>query len=223
MPSGLNPTPPNPPLPFGRDGAAALVGGVGLLERSVSYLLGNLQLVTPDALAGPTPCPHWDLRALLEHLDDSLLALHELADVGSAGIDLPPAHDAGTDLVRTVRNRACRLVGAWAAADGRHTVSVGGLPLTAAIVCVTGAVEVAVHGWDVAQACGRHRPVPPSLASELMELVPLFVTAEDRQERFAAPVVLPARANEGDQLIAYLGRHPHLALVNRAGSWLCRL
>lgn len=204
------------------EGAAALVGGVALLERAVSYLLGNLQLVTPDALAHATPCPAWDLHALLDHLDDSLLALHEVADIGSACVQPPPPYDGGADPVRTVRNRACRLVGAWAAADGRHPVAVGGLPLSAATVCVTGAVEVAVHGWDVAQASGRHRPVPAQLASELLELAPLFVTPADRPERFAAAVTLPPGASPGDRLVAFLGRHPHLALVNRAGSWLCQ-
>ena len=52
----------------------ALVGGVAVLERAVAYTLGSLAMVTPEALWRPTPCRHWDLYDLLEHLHDSMAA-----------------------------------------------------------------------------------------------------------------------------------------------------
>ena len=67
---------------------------------------------------------------------------------------------------------------------------------------------MAVHGWDVARACGRDRPVPPSLAEELLDLSPLFVSAADRPGRFAPPVDVPPLAGPGDRLVAFLGRRP---------------
>ena len=57
--------------------AAALFGGSALLERAISYTLGNLHLITATALSRPTPCPEWDLRELLAHMNDSLLALYD--------------------------------------------------------------------------------------------------------------------------------------------------
>jgi uncharacterized protein (TIGR03086 family) len=69
-------------------------------------------------------------------------------------------------------------------------------------------VEIAVHGWDVAQACGRPRPIPPQLAEELLQLAPLLVTDADRPGRFAPPVAVPAGASPGDRLVAFLGRGP---------------
>jgi uncharacterized protein (TIGR03086 family) len=75
-------------------------------------------------------------------------------------------------------------------------------------VTSVGAVEIAVHGWDVAQACGHPRPIPPQLAKELLRLAPLLVTDADRPGRFAAPVAVPAHASPGDRLVAFLGRDP---------------
>lgn len=205
------------------DGAAPLHGGVALLERAVSYALGSLHLVTRDALSRVTPCRDWDLAALLWHLDDALVAMLEAVtgrrvELGDTWGALPPAGDP----VGAVRSHARELIGACSRAErARRTVAIGGLPVSTALVATTGAIEIAVHGWDVAQACGRHCPLPPSLATDLLELVPLFVSDGDRPGRFGPPVELPRRASPADRLVAFLGRNPHRALVNRAGSWLC--
>jgi uncharacterized protein (TIGR03086 family) len=193
-----------------RAATVALAGAVGLLERALSYALGSLHLVTPAALRRPTPCAGWDLRGLLAHLDDSLLALHEAAAAGRVGPDggrrtaTPVA-----DPVAAVRGRATRTLGAWTGADGGHpVVTVDGSPLTAVLVASTGAIEVAVHGWDIARSCGRDHPIPAALAADLLDLSPLFVTAADRSARFAAPVAVPPASGPGDRLVAFLGRDP---------------
>jgi uncharacterized protein (TIGR03086 family) len=188
---------------------APLIGGVALLERAINYTLGSLLLVTPQAMSNPTPCRDWDLRALLGHMNDSLIALHEAIDVGRVGLDESADYgDPAVDPVAMLRNRACRLLGAWTNADGPDVVTIGGCPVTASVVTSAGAVEVAVHGWDVARASGHDRPIPPLLAEEMLELSPLFVTDADRPSRFAAPVDVSPLASPGDRLIAFLGRHP---------------
>lgn len=189
--------------------AAPLIGGVTLLERAISYTLGSLRIVTPESMSRPTPCRDWDLRALLVHMDDSLAALQEAVDTGRVDLDAAAADgDPAAGPVAALRNRACRLLGAWATAGGHDAVSVAGHPLTTGVVTGTGAVEVAVHGWDVARACGSHRPIPSPLAEEMLELSPLFVTDADRPARFAAPVDVSPLASPADRLIAFLGRSP---------------
>lgn len=198
--------------------ATALTGGITLLERAINYTLGSLHVVTPAAWSYPTPCHRWDLRALLAHLDESLLALEEASGTGRVGLAIGarrPDRDGSaagrrspTDPVAVLRNRAHRLLGAWTAPGRRDTVSVAGYPLTGGIVTTTGAIEIAVHGWDVARSCGRRHPIPASLAEELLELSPLFVTADDRPTRFAPPVDVPPLAGPADRLVAYLGRRP---------------
>ena len=183
--------------------------GVALLERAVNYTLGSLRLVTTQALTRGTPCQGWDLRALLEHMNDSLLALYEAMHLGRVDVAVPedPA-DPAADLVAGLRSRACRLIGACTAPHGPDIVTIAGHPLTSCIVTSAGAIEVAVHGWDVAEACGEGRPLPPPLAEELLDLAPLLVTDADRPGRFAPAVDVPRPASPSDRLIAFLGRHP---------------
>jgi uncharacterized protein (TIGR03086 family) len=198
------------PMTADENAAAALLGGVALLERAINYTFGSLRLVTAPALVHPTPCRDWNLGALLDHMNDSLAALYEAVTIGRvepypADPEMPV--DDPVEPVAALRDRARRLLGAWSgASDSRQTISVFGSPLTAGIVTSTGAIEIAVHGWDVAEACGRSRPLPAALAEELLELVPLFVTGRDRPVRFAAPVEVSPLADPGDRLVAFLGR-----------------
>lgn len=190
------------------DPRAALHGGVGLLERAITYALGSVAAVRASDLPKPTPCPEWTLRDLLAHLDDALLALAEAAEEGRVR---PPSHAAARgDPVAGVRRHARRALGGWIRATGETRVRVGGAELTAALLAGTGALEVAVHGWDVARACGQDRPIPPALAEELLELAPLFVTEADRPGRFAPAVPVPPLSGPGERLVAFLGRSPAL-------------
>lgn len=188
---------------------AALIGGVGLLERAINYALGCLRLVTPQDLRRSTPCSEWDLRELLAHMNDSLVALHEAVQLKY--VDVSPRADEGStsaDPVQAFRDAASVLLGAYANTGTDATISIGGCRVTTSIVTGTGALELTVHGWDMAQALGVHRPIPPRLADELLPLAELLITGADRPGRFAAPVRVPPAAAEGDRLVAFLGRRP---------------
>jgi len=192
--------------------AATLTGGFALLERAMGYTLGSLQLVTPGLMAAPTPCAAWSLRSLLLHMNDSLQTMHEAIASGHLELDAVASADLGdpvADPVGTLRARACRMIGAWAENDGPTRITVADSGLPAGLVAATGAVEVAVHGWDVAVSCGGDRPLPPSLAADLLPLVLLVVDDSDRPHRFAAPPDVRPDATASDHLLAHLGRRPH--------------
>lgn len=193
-----------------------VAGGVALLERAMAYTLGGLLLITPEAMSHPTPCDEWDLRALLLHMNESLLTLHEAIAVGHLDLDLTeaaghPHADYGEpapDPVACLRNRACGMIGAWANAPAPRDIAIANRALTPGIVAAAGAVEVALHGWDVARSCGQDHPMPPALATELLELSRLLVRDADRPTRFARQVDVAASAGPSDRLVAFLGRRP---------------
>lgn len=182
-----------------------------LLDRAVAYTRLCLQRVTPDSLHGPTPCNRWDLAALLAHLEDSVRTLQAAAEVGHVSLTPTAAGDA-EHAVQSVKWRAGALLGAWAMNDGAEVVFVAGRPLAAGTLISTGALEIAVHGWDVARACGCELPIPSALAGALLPLVPLLVSEVDRGTRFAPVVAVPPWASPGDRLVAALGRDPWRAV-----------
>ena len=197
----------------GQPGAAcAPSGATALVAGAISYALGACVQVAPGEMTLPTPCADWDLAALLAHLAASVADLEAAIRTGHLELDRDePGHPAvpalDDDPVEVLRDQAANLLFACYAHHGADRfVLVGGLPLPSGIVACTGAVEIAVHGWDVSAARGRGSPIPPALATQMLRLCPLLVTG--REGLFGAPVQVPVQASPGDRLVAYLGRIP---------------
>jgi uncharacterized protein (TIGR03086 family) len=211
-------------------------GATGLLAGAIGYTLGVCALVRPGEMALSTPCADWDLGMLLGHLSGSMADLETAIRTGHLDLERPPDHVVG-DPVETLRDRAAQLLCAVYGYGGPgRFVAVGGLPVPAGLVACTGAVEIAVHGWDVSAALGRAncgeagcggascggascggascggagcrgvRPIPAALATRMLRLGPLLVVG--REGLFAVPVDVPAQASPGDRLVGYLGRCP---------------
>lgn len=199
-----------------REWAAPGFEGSALLERAVAYTRTSLHLVALADVTAPTPCTEWDLLTLLEHMHDSLTALTDAADIGY--VDLVPVREALQEqqpgrgharlLVDRLKARACALLAAWADHPATGEVTVADHSLDADLLAAVGSLEIAVHGWDVARACGVDRPLPAALALELLDVVPLAVSDADRPARFAEPVAVPLHARPSTRLLAALGRHP---------------
>jgi uncharacterized protein (TIGR03086 family) len=195
-------------------GLNGTTGGIRLLEPAIGYALTAAAAVTPEFLSCATPCRGWDLRTLLRHASESLAAIYEGVDAGC--IDLyPPGADAdvASDPARAFRYRAGRLLDACAG-PGRQfeVVHIADGLLAASAMAGAGALEIAVHGWDISRACEHSQPIPRPLAAGLLTIAPLLVPSTDRDPLFAAPVSLPPGAGPSDRLAAFLGRNPRAAL-----------
>jgi uncharacterized protein (TIGR03086 family) len=186
-------------------------GTAGLLAGAISYALGACALIKPGEMALPTPCPDWNLAMLLGHLSDSMADLETAIRTGQLDLDHPFGPVEG-DPVEVLRDRAAQLLCvSYGYAGPERFVTVGDLPLPAGLVACTGAVEIAVHGWDVMTALARAdgsrgAPIPAALAARMLRICPLLVAG--RENLFAVPVEVPAQACPGDRLVGYLGRNP---------------
>jgi uncharacterized protein (TIGR03086 family) len=191
----------------------AASGAIGLLVGAISYMLGVCAPIGPAEMTLPTPCADWDLAMLLGHLCQSMADLETALRTGRLDLAEPPS--AGGDPVEALRDLAAQLLCAGYCFGGpERFVAVGGLPMPAGLVACTGAVEIAVHGWDISAArarAGRNTdvrgtPIPAGLAARMLGLSPLLVAG--REGLFAVPVEVPAQASPGDRLVGYLGRNP---------------
>jgi uncharacterized protein (TIGR03086 family) len=178
-----------------------LAGSVELLERALGYTRVVLADIGPQHLEAPTPCSGWTLARLLAHMEDALDAFTEAA---AGRVQVEPVLPAD-DRVTALREKACALLGAWTEARPSAVV-VGDRHLEAPLLVATAALEIAVHGWDVAQSTGTGTPIPEDLARGLHPVAARVVQPAYRGTRFA-PARRPAPpTSRSDVLLAFLGR-----------------
>jgi uncharacterized protein (TIGR03086 family) len=171
-----------------------------LLDRSLGYTRVALSTVGADR-SGPSPCAGWSLGDLLAHMDDGLDAFLEAAG-GAVRIHVPRRPGADLEVLQT---KACHLLGVWSAAGPSYVV-IGGRTTPAPVIVAAAALEIAVHGWDVAQATGVRHHLPDDLSQALLPVARAVVAPEDRPERFALPQVPPRDLGPTAALLGFLGR-----------------
>jgi uncharacterized protein (TIGR03086 family) len=162
--------------------------GAGLLDQALSYAVDAVGDVTPALLAHPTPCRGWSLDTLLRHAYESLATIQEGLATGQVG---RAADSLSHDPARAFADRAGRLLAAKA--FGCRDVEVADVAVPAITVQCVGALEVAIHGWDISQACGRCRPIPETLAFGLLAVAPLLIPGAGRRGLFNPPPLYQTR------------------------------
>ena len=176
-----------------------------LLERSLSWTRGVLVDVSDDLAGAATPCAGWTLLDLLRHMVDSLAALAEASTGSVALAAISVERSAGPEaLARCLRDLGCAVLGGWVRASATP-VELGARPLGRDVLTEVGALEVAVHGWDVARSCGSTAALPPMLAAGLLPVAARRVGPADRPGSFG-PVVEATRGDPASLLLAHLGR-----------------
>ena len=120
----------------------------------------------------------------------------DAAETGTGRAESAQAETAGTE---------CAQAGAG---DWSEIIAIADRRLSLGMMTGVGALEMAVHGWDLSRACGRCQPIPGALAAGLLDISPLLVPRAGRAPLFGPPVIVPPTATPSDQLVAYLGRVP---------------
>jgi uncharacterized protein (TIGR03086 family) len=177
-----------------------------LLHRAVAYALDAVDTVTPGLLSRPTPCAAWDLQTLLRHTSASVRALREGVSCGR--VTLFPRHAGGAtcSAAQALRVEVVGMLDEWSSAGDAGTVAIADHRIPLSMLAGAAALEIAVHGWDIAQASGDRRPIPPGLAADLLALSPGLVPDDNRHGLFAPPVTAAVTAGPDEKLRAFLGR-----------------
>ncbi|RCH64049.1 TIGR03086 family protein [Streptomyces sp. SDr-06] len=170
--------------------------------------------VTPDRLAGPTPCAEWDVRALVNHW--VLYTSHGL-EHRALRKPLPDelgARDftADADWAQRYAAQLDRAVAAWAdPAVWEGDVDLGGAALPARQIASMVVKEMVVHGWDVARATGQQVRLSEESAAFVLKVVEDNAELYRQYQGFADPVEPPADADTLERALSASGRDPHWA------------
>ena len=100
----------------------------------------------------------------------------------------------------------CGTRAAWHARLTSAPITISDLSLGGDTTALVGALEIAVHGWDVARATGQQRRLPEDLAVRLYDVARAVVTPGERGTRFGPALDVPPSAPASTRLLAHLGR-----------------
>jgi len=183
---------------------------VGMLLRHATESLAALQEGLDAGRIGLSPAPDnpaGDPAQLFR--DRASRFLSAWTRTVRAGAARTGAAETGTARTGTAQTETAGTGCAQAGADDwSEVIAIADRRLTLGVMTGVGALEMAVHGWDLSRACGRCQPIPGPLAAGLLGISPLLVPPTGRAPLFGPPVTVPPKATPSDQLVAYLGRNP---------------
>ena len=191
--------------------SAQLDHAVELLGRALDYTGGVLADLDHDAPSQSlrTPCRGWDLGQLLAHMEDALDAFAE----GAGGtVSLEPRIPL-VARTQALREKACALLMVWSH-ERPERVTIGDRVAPTSVIAAAAALEITVHGWDVAQTTGRATPIPEALAASLLPVAGGLVSPGDRGPLFEPVLDVPDDSSAETHLLAYLGRDRSIPLVS---------
>jgi uncharacterized protein (TIGR03086 family) len=176
--------------------------------------LGELVARVPDdQLTQPSPCPAYTAGDLIQHI--GTLARAFTAAARKAGGPLVEGAQPGDAALlepgwrEQIPSDLLTLAAAWQE-PGAWTgmTRIAGMDAPAEMVGVTVSDEIAVHGWDLAQATGQPWQVEPEILAAAMQFLDVFASPEAP----AGPEVAfgPSRTLPGDAPLLH-------RVVSRAG------
>jgi len=168
--------------------------------------------VKPDQLDAPTPCPDWDVRALVNHLMLWSAFRSELAARKQTADDSLTEETDFTrerDWAATLESQLNRAVTAWGepgATDGDTGLAGGSMPARMIGMMMVG--ELVVHGWDLARATGQHLPVDDTVVGTVHEMLAGMAPQGREMGAFGAEVTVPDDAPPLAKVLGMSGRDP---------------
>ena len=186
-----------------------------LHRRSVESFIDRLQALDGPTWTDPTPCPDWDLRALVNHIvyeDLWTIPLMDGATVEEVG-DRFDGDVLGADPLLSARAaaEAATMAAASGVVAGRTVhLSFGDTP--AEEYAYQLAADHIIHGWDLAAATGGDRSIDPELVDALASWFPGVQDLYRASGATGEPPADPASADDPQaRLLLAFGRDPDWA------------
>ena len=159
--------------------------------------------------SAPTPCPDWDVRALVAHVVDECRWVPYLLDGGSpdAAGDRFAGDPLGDDWLGAwlTQSAAARDAMNREGALDRHVlVSSGETSARDYLWQLT--VDLTVHAWDLARAIGADEQLDHELVRRIHAETEKYVDSLAASGGFGSPVHVSATADLQTQMLALFGR-----------------
>jgi uncharacterized protein (TIGR03086 family) len=185
---------------------------VAHFARSVDVFTARVRQIGPDQWTAPTPCPGWDVHALVNHVVGEQLWMPPVfagATIAEVG-DRFDGDLLGGDRVASAARAAEEAKATVAGPDALDRIvhlSFGDTPAEEYLRQLL--ADHLVHGWDLAVAIGADRAADPETVHEVA------VWFTDREAGYRAAGAIGPRtvaddpaASQQDRLIAAFGRDP---------------
>lgn len=183
-----------------------------LIARAGTEIVQTAHGVEHAQLTAPTPCPKFDVRALLNHV----LYWAPVLELAARKEPVPSEHGESREQDLTtgdwpalLAERVGRLVTAWAepaAWDGMTRILGGEAPASFAGSITF--VEFVVHGWDLARATGQPFHCDDEVAEAVYKVLSGMAERGRAMGAFGPEVPVPESAPALDRALGVSGRDP---------------
>jgi uncharacterized protein (TIGR03086 family) len=168
-------------------------------QDTFAHVLAN---VTCDQLSSPTPCPEWDVKALIDHV----IAGNQRV-VQRAGGRVAPLPEGFAAAHRASAEAAHKTFAGPQALNRTYRLPIGELPGTTFIELRTS--DLLTHAWDLAVATGQSTDLDPELGEYVLAFSTQMMSHPGLRgdgRPFGKEQACGDDRPVADQLAAFLGR-----------------
>jgi uncharacterized protein (TIGR03086 family) len=183
-----------------------------LLERALDQTAAIIAAIPAGQADLPTPCPDWDVRALVRHVVGQDMRNFLVSARGEIAHWQAPPDEFGDDWAAEFQDRAGQLLAEWRAADlGQPVAMPGGGEAPLSGRADQQIAELATHGWDLVKATGQRADLDPALAEHALDWSHRMLRPEYRgpDKAFGAEVPVSPDAPAYQRLAGWFGRDPN--------------
>ena len=184
---------------------------VELFVGSIRRFADRVERIEDDEWDRATPCSHWDVRTLVNHVCSEQLWAPHLVD-GETIEQVGDRYDGdvlGADPRTTFRRSVDGATAAFERADLDAIVHLSFGDVPCAVYLEQMLTDAEVHGWDLAKALGHPARLDPATASHLLPRMQAQADLIQASGMFGPAIEVADDADEGDKLLALLGRDPN--------------